>query len=240
MPATGTGIPRKPLTRALLRAGTVAGPLFVATFLVDGTTRRDYRAQRHPVSSLALGPRGWVQTANFALTGALYLGYSMGLRRAGSVSGSTSAGPILVGAAAVGLLGSAAFVTDPVSGYPPGTPDMPAASTARGRLHDGFAIPTFLGLPAAALVFARGAHRDGDRRWAAYCAGSGLGMLAAFAGATAGFTQAPSLVDRAGLLQRAAVITGFGWLTALAVRTLRAVAGSDRDDASTTRCRRPV
>jgi Protein of unknown function (DUF998) len=216
--APGGGVDAPRLTRLLLRGGVVAGPLFVTTFLIEGAGRADYRPRRHPVSSLALGPRGWVQTANFAVTGGLYLGCSLGLRRAGA---ETRAGSILVGAAAVGLLGSAAFVTDPISGYPPGTPDVPAGSTV-GRLHDLFAIPTFLGLPAAALVFARAAYGRGDRRWAAYSASSGLGMLAAFAGATAGFTQARLVVDRAGLLQRAAVITGFGWLTALAVRTLRA------------------
>ena len=42
---------------------------------------------------------------------------------------------------------------------------------------------------------------------------------------SASFSQHPALVDRAGLLQRLAVTAGFGWLTAVAVRALRA---SDR------------
>src|SRR5947209_7170825 len=42
MPARSAGVDSSPLTRALLRGGTIAGPLFVATFLVDGATRTDY------------------------------------------------------------------------------------------------------------------------------------------------------------------------------------------------------
>jgi Protein of unknown function (DUF998) len=60
-------------TRGLLSCGLAAGPAFITTFLVEGATRFGYRPSRHPVSSLALGPRGWVQTANFAVTGTLVL-----------------------------------------------------------------------------------------------------------------------------------------------------------------------
>jgi hypothetical membrane protein len=214
-----------PQARRWLYCGVAAGPLFIGTFLVEGATRPDYRPLRHPVSSLALGPHGWMQTANFAITGALYLGFATGLRRAPRTTVPTKAGPILIGAAAVGLMGAGTFTTDPVSGYPPGTPDAAPAYSTAGALHDLFSAPTFLGVPAAALAFARGFLRCGQRGWAAYSAGSGLTMLATFALASAGFSQAPSLVDIGGLLQRASVITGFGWLTALAVRTLAA----DRD-----------
>lgn len=65
-------------TRRLLRCGVAAGPLFIGTFLVEGAARPDYSQLRHPVSSLALGPRGWMQTANFALAGALCLGFAAG------------------------------------------------------------------------------------------------------------------------------------------------------------------
>ena len=60
-------------TRGLLSCGLAAGPLFVTAFLIQGATREGYRPSRHPVSSLALGPRGWVQAANFAVTGTLVL-----------------------------------------------------------------------------------------------------------------------------------------------------------------------
>ena len=55
-------------TRGLLSCGLAAGPAFITTFLVESATRDQYRPSRHPVSSLALGPRGRIQTANFALS----------------------------------------------------------------------------------------------------------------------------------------------------------------------------
>jgi hypothetical protein len=45
-------------------------------------------------------------------------------------------------------------------------------------------------------------------------------MLATMALAGAGFSQSPRLVNLAGLLQRASIVTGFGWLTVLSARTL--------------------
>jgi len=38
--------------------------------------------------------------------------------------------------------------------------------------------------------------------------------------ASAGFNQSPRLVNLAGLFQRASIVTGCGWLTALSARAL--------------------
>lgn len=200
----------------------VAGPLFVTTFLLEGATRVDYDALRHPVSSLALGPGGLVQTANFLVAGVLYGAGATGLWRAHRPQAGPTIGPILIGAAAAGLIGSGLFTTDPVSGYPPATPDaLPGYSTTAAALHDLFAVPTFLGIPAAALIYARWFHRHGKRRWVAYSAGSAQLMLGAVVLASVAFNQNPALVNYGGLLQRVSVTTGFAWLTALATRALR-------------------
>jgi hypothetical protein len=45
-------------------------------------------------------------------------------------------------------------------------------------------------------------------------------MLASTLLAGAGFGQSPRFVSRGGLFQRASIITGFGWLTALSARAL--------------------
>ena len=217
----GHGRRRDRLDRGLVRCGVVAGPLFVTAFLVEGARRSGYEPRRHPVSSLALGPGGWVQAANVTVTGSLDLAFAAGLARTPDPAGDTRAGPILIGAAAVGLLGAGAFTTDPVSGYPPGTPDAPARYSTPGALHDLFSAPTFLGLPAAALAYARAFRRGGHRGQAACSAGSALVMLAGFGLASAAFSQVPSLVNYGGAFQRACVITGFGWLTALAGRRLK-------------------
>ena len=137
-------------TRRLLRCGLAAGPVFVTAFLTEGAIRDGYQPLRHPVSSLALGPGGWAQAANFAVTGTLLLAAAAGLSSAGDSPAGTQAGPVLVGAAGAGLIGSAIFPADPVSGYPPGTPGVPRAPSRAGMMHNLAALPVFLGLPAAA------------------------------------------------------------------------------------------
>jgi Protein of unknown function (DUF998) len=139
-------------TRGLLRCGLAAGPVFVTAFVAEGAARDGYRPLRHPVSSLALGPGGWVQAANFAVTGILFLAAAAGLSRAGDPATGTRAGPALIGAAGAGLIGSAIFPTDPVSGYPPGTPDLPRPPSRAGAVHNLAAIAVFAGLPAAAAA----------------------------------------------------------------------------------------
>lgn len=205
-------------TRGLLRCGVVAGPVFVTVFLVEGAVREGYAPLRHPVSSLALGPRGRLQGVNFAVTGTLILAGAAGLARAGDAVTARVA-PALIGAAGAGLIWSAVFTTDPVSGYP-GTPDAPARPTRSGTAHNLGAIPVFAGLPAAALACGRRSWRAGQHRFGAYSAVSAATMLATAALASAGFGQAPRLVSLGGLFQRISIIAGFGWLAALSAQAL--------------------
>jgi hypothetical protein len=203
-------------TRRLLRCGMWAGPVFAATFLAEGAVRDGYRPLRHPVSSLALGPRGWVQTANFAVTGGLCLAGAAGLRLAGGRTG-----PALVAAAGAGLIGAAAFPTDPVGGYPPGTPDMPVKFSRAGTVHNLAAVPFFFGLPAAAASYGWRSWRAGQPGFAGYCAATAVTMPVTVALAGAGFGRS-SRRDYGGLFQRASIITGFAWLTAVSARALHA------------------
>ena len=216
-------IPGIPQARArwLVRCGVAAGPVFAAVFLAEGAVRDGYQPLRHPVSSLALGPRGWIQAGNFAVTGTMFLAAAAGLARAGERAASRRATPALIAAAGVGLLGSAVFTTDPVSGYPPGTPDVLPRPTPAGTAHNLTAVPVFLGLPAAALACSWQAWRAGQRGFGLYSAGTAVTMLATMALAAAGFGQSSRLVHLGGLFQRASIITGFGWLTALSARALQ-------------------
>src|SRR5260370_17875321 len=106
-------------TRGLLYCGLAAGPVFITTFLTDGATRPRYRPSPHPVSSLALGPRGQVQATNFAVTGTLVLAAAAGLGRAAAPPLSSRAGRALISAAGAGLICAPIFATDTVSRYPP-------------------------------------------------------------------------------------------------------------------------
>ena len=208
-------------TKTLLACGVIAGPLFVIAFLVEGATRANYDTLRHPVSSLALGDSAWMQIANFIVAGLLTLAFAAGLRRVLRPGKGSTWGPLLVGVWAVGLLGAGIFVTDPVSGYPPGATDRAIQYSWHGALHDLFSLPAFVGLATACFVFGRWFAGRGERGWAIYSAVSGVVFAAAFVLSSAGFGQAEGLVDLAGLIQRFGVTVGFSWLTLLAVNFLR-------------------
>ena len=208
------------LTRGLLRAGLSTGPLFVTVFLAEGARRADYQPSRHPVSSLSLGRRGWVQAANFSAAGALCVAGAAGLSRSRDAVIGTRLVPALIGAAGVGLVFSAVFPADPVSGYPPGTPDVASVPSASMTRHGIAAIPIFFGLPAAALACAWRFHRAGQPRWALYSAATAASTVLNLGLAGAGFDQAPRLAHRAGLFQRASIISAFAWITAVSARAI--------------------
>ena len=188
-------------TKTLLECGVVAGPLFVFAFLVEGATQADYDPLRHPVSSLALGPWGWTQIANFFVAGLLALAFAVGLRRSLGPPGGSTWGPLLVGAWAVGLLGAGAFVTDPISGYPPGTPDR----LLRNSWHGAFSLAAFAGLGAACFVFGRLFALRCECGWVVYLVFCGFVFLAAFVISCACFADVACMVDLEWLLQRISV-----------------------------------
>lgn len=219
----GTGRPDRaaaPSTRALLICGVIAGPLFVATLIVQGATRANYDPLRHPGSSLALGDLGWIQEINFIVAGLFTLAFALGLRRVLRPHKGATWGPLLIAVWAVGLLGAGIFVTDPVSGYPPGTPNQLEQPSMHGALHDLFSIPGFIALLAACLVLAHRFAAQAEHGWAIYSAATGAVFAASFVLASAAFSQTEPFVDLGGLFQRITAAVGFGWLTALAIHLL--------------------
>jgi len=205
-------------TRVLLRCGAAAGPLFLGVATVEGATRPDYDPLRHPISSLAIGPRGWRQVANFAASGALLLAGSAGLARTRALPRTV---PALLAAVGAGLVGAGAFRTDPISGYPPGSPPAADPATTAGKLHDLASTPVFLCLPAAAATTAVSALRRGEPGWAAVSGAAAVAHTAGFVVAGGGFAQEPALVRWGGLFQRVSLAAGMGWITAQCLRATR-------------------
>src|SRR5262249_41806777 len=142
------------ITKALCVCGVVAGPLFTVAWVVEGAPRVKYNPLRYSISALSIPDARLMPLATFIVTGLLVLAFAIGLQRALRPSGSVW-GPTLVGLAGIGLIGAGIFVTDPLNGYPPGTPLIPTERTAHGILHDLFGIPFFLGLPITGFVFAQ-------------------------------------------------------------------------------------
>ena len=79
----------------------------------------------------------------------------------------------------------------------------------------------FAGLPAAALASGWRSWQAGRHRFGIYSAGTAVTMLTTMALAGAGFGQSPRPNGLGGLFQRASIITGFAWLTALSAQALR-------------------
>jgi hypothetical protein len=214
---------------AQLLCGALAGPLFVIAFTVIGDARRGYDWRRYPVSSLAIGRRGWHQRANFVLAGVLYLCAAAGLGRSDRRRIGPRAVPPLIAAAGVGLIGSGLFDTDYVAdpaGVGPdekrrGSTDVaPARRTRAGQIHNLCGIPVFVGIPVAGMASAATAVRHGDYRWACYSAGSSTAMAGSLLLFGAAIRGRSHLRGKSGVFQRISIAIGLGWLSALSLRGL--------------------
>jgi len=211
-PTTTRGCdPATAVTRSLLGWGAVAGPFYVAVSLAQASTRDGFDLTRHPWSLLENGSLGWIQSANFVLTGAMVAAFAVGLTRAGAGRWA----PRLLALYGAGLAAAGVFTADPMAGFPVGTPAGPAQATSwHGTLHLAAGGIGFLAMIAACLVLGRRFAAGGRRGWALASRATGVAFLAAFAGITTGSTAAT-------LPFVAGVVLSFGWLTALAVHTYR-------------------
>ena len=194
----------------LLTCGLVGTVLFVVTFLIDGATRTGYRPLYHPVSALALGSRGWVQTSNFIVTGLLMIAAAAGTREALDVT----IGPALLALFGLALVVSGAFTMDPMRGYPPGTEEgTPTVLSRRQKVHDIFGFVVFSSLGSAAIAF--GLALEGG--WKVYSfATAALIIVLIVVFVTAWERDSP----RSGLLQRLMILVGWTWVALLCLSLL--------------------
>src|SRR5258707_1264970 len=200
-------------TRLLLACGAIAPLLNIVVILVLGATRPGYNAWQIPDSNLELGAGGWIQIANYIVTGVLLLGFAIGLRR---VLRTSTWGPILLGIYGLTFIVTGIFVTDPVLGYPPGASSAP---TVYGTLHNLFGQLQFISLSAACFVLARRDAADPARRgWVWYSLATGL-LIAA---SDVAFVLTFKLWDGGpvGLIERIGIIGGCSWIALLAIRLM--------------------
>jgi len=212
------GRSRNYVPRLALWAGIIGPPLFVATFLIEGATRRGYDPIRLQVSYLSLGDQGWIQITNFCLSGVLAIFFAWGLRHALQSGRGSLLGPLLIAAYGLGLIVSGVFVTDAAYGYPPGT-GAARATTFHGLLHVIPGVPLTFGSPIlASLVFAWRFWGDRTTRlWAVYSLSTPLLVVVA---------QIVVPESAMGLSQRIALGVLEVWLVAIAAHFLAAISGS--------------
>jgi Protein of unknown function (DUF998) len=177
-------------TRRLLACGAVAGPLFVVTVLAQVATRPGFSLNRDAASLLDDGPWGWVQSANFIVTGLLLIAAAAGLRRALQDGRGSRWAPRLLAITGAGLIGGGIFHPDPTGGFPPGTPPgASAVSSWHGVLHQVCGSAAFLALMVFCVVLARRYRSLGQPRMAACSLLAGL--LCAVGVATGGMPHGP-------------------------------------------------
>jgi hypothetical protein len=202
---------RDPTTSALLSLGAAAGPIYVIVGLAQILTREGFDWTRHALSLMSNGPWGWVQVANFLLSGLLVLAGAAGLKRALVTGRGRTAGPVLIAIYGLGLIGAAFFSADPALGFPPGTPDgPPAVITTHGLLHFVCGGIGFFGLIAACFVLAARFRSAGYSTWMRFSLATGVLFFAGFAGVASG-AQSRTVVVAFYL----AVLLAWTWLSAL-------------------------
>jgi hypothetical protein len=206
------------MTRVLLACGVVAGPVYVGVGLIQMLVRDGFDIRRHALSLLSNGDLGWIQVANFLVTGLLVIVGAAGMRRAMTGSRGGTWGPPLLGLYGLGLIGAGFFRPDPALGCPPGLPAYAYGNVSwHGIMHFVVGGIGFLGLIAACFVFARRFLALGERGWAAYSVATSVIFFAAFFGIASGSRGPFSVVFAV------AVVIAWVWISAMAARLMSAL-----------------
>lgn len=123
----------------------LAGPAFALVVIVQAATRSGFSLAEQPLSLLALGPGGYIQTAAFFAAGALFTVGAIACER--TMPSTARRSPArLVGLFGICLIVAGLFPADPAYGYPVGADD---ATTWTGAVHNAAA-----GIGGLALVVA--------------------------------------------------------------------------------------
>src|SRR5580692_98752 len=185
-------------------AGTLLFPL---TYLIEGATRPGYNPWQQAISTLSLGPGGWLQRANFVMCGVSVIWTAFVFRKILRGTACATWYPRVRGIEGLGLIMIGFFSTDPAPGYPPGT--LTTCATLQGAIHLAFTIIVVnmiaLGLFIISRRFWKDPHFPG---WTAFSIVSGfltLVFITAFGIANATHSGYP------GLFERLATNTGTIW-----------------------------
>lgn len=198
--------------RELLLWGVLAGPFYLIVGVGQGLLREGFDLSRHPLSVLANGEFGWVQTMNFVLTGAMVILAAIGIGRAlAPKSRPLTVFLVLYG---LGMMAGAVFQADPVDGFPPGTPlGPPTTISTRGLLHFASGGLAFLSLAISCFLAFFCLRRRRLQEWAWISLAAGLAIILGF------FS---GMIPGIGVLGIwFAVVVGWAWLALLSLRLRR-------------------
>ena len=173
-------------------------------------TRTGFDLRRVPLSLLDLGALGWIQIANFILTGLLAIFAAIGLHRSLAGAKGGTWGPRLIATCGVGLMLAGIFHPDPGYSFPPGAPaGMSVKPSSHAMVHNIGFLVVVLSLIAACLVFSRAFRSRGQGGWANYSVATAI---------TAPVLIAAGLATNTILLFTIMAAIIFGWVSAVAAQ----------------------
>lgn len=219
--------PVSSLTLGLVSGGGIGAFLFTAIYLIEGITRPGYDAWQQPVSSLSLGPGGWVQQVSFVVFGIMMLLSAYGWYRFLTPGRAATWFPLFQALSGLGLIGAGFFSLDPNPGYPPGA--VLTAPTLHNTLHAVFAYEIILTLACGCFILARRfAVEDRWSGWRVYSVITGVLILVFFTLFVLG--ESPG-----GLIERLSTLSHALWLCLLtAVFLVRKAGRRGRTPAMTS------
>jgi hypothetical membrane protein len=217
---TTTDCPPLPVrvTKSLLGYGVIAGPIYVVVAAAQALTREGYDPTRHAVSQLSNGALGWIQVANFVVTGAMTIAAAVGVRRALGPGRQSATVSVLLGVYGAGVLAAGFFRADPSDGFPPGTPAGVGEVSWHAMAHFAVAGLGFACLVAACFVMGSWFARRSEASWAWFSRITGLVFGGSFLALSSGAGGAAAI-----LVFTAAVVLVWAWLAAVSVKLYRSV-----------------
>lgn len=200
------------LNKRLLIGGAVSTPLFFTVAIIQAFMRTGFDIRRHAISNLTLGDLGWIQSADFIVTGCLAVLAAIGVRSLLRGGKGGAWGPFLIGIYGIGMIAAGLFRPDPGLSFPPGAPEgMPTTMSSSAAIHSLAFFTAFICLIAACFVFARRFAALGDRSWKTYCIATGIISPLLIA---AGMVMNGWI----GVIMGCAGLAAFGWVSALSIR----------------------
>jgi hypothetical protein len=196
----------------------VLGPLvFAAVFIVEGSLRPSYSPVAQFVSELSLGPRGFVQIANFIIFAILLSVFGVALRHEFRARRISTVAPTLLVGIGVAIFISGICVMDPTT-----TPQ--AQASAHGLAHGIAGAFVFSVWPILLVLVAVAIRRD--VHWRTFFVPTIVAAVATIIELVAmTATKRPPGVrpwEYAGLLERIYICSWLAWTALAGVRLVRA------------------
>lgn len=189
-------VPRPLLVK--LTCGVAGTLLFPITYLIAGAARPGYDPWQQAISTLSLGPGGWLQRANFVMCGVSVIWLASVFRkilRGGPCATWYPRVRVIEGFALI-MIG--VFSTDPTPGYPPGS--LRTSTSLQGAIHLAFTILVVNMMALGLFVVSRRFWKDPNfPGWMAFSIISGLltfVFMTAFGFSNATHSGYPGLYER--------------------------------------------